>query len=365
MAQDTSYIGQSIHDMDTPALWVDLEVLESNISKMVALCEEHQVFWRPHVKACKSPDLAHRLLRSGACGVTCAKVSEAEVMLAGGINDILIANEVVGVQKISKLVEVARGARLGVACDDESNIREISQVASKAGVTIDVLVDIDVGVHRSGVAPSQAVPLAQLVSDLPGISLRGLMGYEGHVMRMGAVDKEMASAKAAEVLAEACGRFREAGYQPKIISGGGSGNYWHAVSLGIINELQAGGGSLMDITYRDKMHLPGHQFALFVNAQVISIAIAGRATLDSGWKTTGCQNGLPRIVSHEDIQVLELHAEHGVVVLGNGVKLRPAERVTMVPDYSDSTVLLHRKMYAVRGGTIEDCWPITAAGALQ
>lgn len=365
MTLDATYIGQSIHDMDTPALWVDLDVLESNVSKMVSLCEEHQVFWRPHVKACKSPDLAHRLLHNGASGVTCAKVSEAQVMLAGGVNDLLIANEVVGAQKISRLVEVARGARLGVACDDESNIREISRAASKAGVTIEVLVDIDVGVHRCGVAPSQAVGLAKLVSDLPGISLRGLMGYEGHVMQLEASEKEAASAKAAEILAEACDHLRDANYEPEVISGGGSGNYWHAVTLGIINELQAGGGSLMDITYRDKMHLPGHQFALFVNAQVISTAVAGRATLDAGWKTTGCQNGLPRIVSHKDIQVLELHAEHGVLMLGNGVKLKPAERVTMVPDYSDSTVLLHRRMYAVRGETIEDCWPISAAGALQ
>ena len=365
MTCDTELVGCSIHDVDTPALWVDLDVLEKNIAKMAAFCDQHQVFWRPHVKACKSPDLAQQFLRGGARGVTCAKVSEAEAMLAGGVNDILIANVVVGRQKVSRLVEVARGARLGVACDDEANIREISQAASEAGVTIDVLVDINVGVNRCGVAPSQAAGLARLVSDLPGIRLRGLMGYEGHVMQMEAEEKAAASAVVAEILAEAREVLRAAGYEPEIISGGGSGNYWLAASLGMINELQAGGGALMDITYHDGMNLPGHQFALFVNAQVVSTAVAGRATLDSGWKTTGCQTGLPRIISHEGAELKELHAEHGVVVLEEGVKMNPAERVTMVPHYSDSTVLLHRKMYAVRAGKIEACWPITAAGALQ
>ena len=365
MTHDTDFVGHSINDVDTPALWVDLDALESNIARMVALCGQHQVFWRPHVKACKAPGLAQRLLRGGACGVTCAKVSEAEAMLAGGVNDILIANVVVGMQKISRLVEVARAARLAVACDDESNIREISRAASEAAVTVDVLVDVNVGVNRCGVTPSQAPGLARLVSDLPGLRLRGLMGYEGHIMKLEPEEKATASAVVAKILAEARDLLRAAGYEPEILSGGGSGNYWHAASLGTINELQAAGGALMDVTYHDEMHLPGHQFALFVNAQVVSTAIAGRVTLDSGWKTTGCQTGLPRIISHEGAEVLELHAEHGVVVLEDGVKLSPAERVTMVPHYSDTTVLLHREMYAVRDGKIEACWPITAAGALR
>ena len=365
MIRDEIFVGRPISEVDTPVLWVDLAALESNIARMASLCHRHHVFWRPHVKACKSPDLAHRLLRGGACGITCAKVSEAEAMLAGGITDILIANEVVGPQKIARLVEVARRAQVCIACDDESNIREISRMASEAGVIVEILVDINVGANRCGIKPSQAPHLAQLVSELPGISLRGLMGYEGFVMQMEPEEKEVASASAAGILAEARDNLRAAGYEPKILSGGGSGNYWHAASLGSINELQAGGGTLTDILYHDKMGLSDHQFALFLNAQVISTAIEGQAILDAGWKSTGRHTGLPRIISHEGAKVISLHAEHTVVALGKGVSLTPAERVTMVPHYSDSTVLLHREMVAVRDGKIEAIWKLTAAGALR
>ncbi len=358
-------IGEHIDAADTPALWVDLDALDVNVGKMYELAKSHWVRWRPHVKASKSPNLAKRLLEGGAQGITCAKVSEAEAMVAGGVLDILIANEVVGQTKISRLIEVAKSARVCVACDDSKNIQDISQAATAAKQSIDILVDINVGANRCGVTPDKAPQLAELVTNLPGVRLRGLMGYEGHVMGMQPEDKEAASAQAADILAEAKRALETAGFQVEILSGGGSGNYWHAASLGSINELQAGGGVLMDISYQELMKLPEHQYALFLNAQVVSTAVEGRVILDAGWKSTGRHTGLPRVISHADSEVVSLNAEHTIVSTSGDLKISAGDRMTMVPHYSDSTVLLHREMYAVRNNIIEDVWPITGAGALR
>jgi len=365
MTNSHPLIGQHINKADTPALWVDLDALDSNTTKMYELAKSHWVRWRPHVKASKSPNLAKRLLEGGAQGITCAKVSEAEAMVAGGITDILIANEVIGQTKILRLVKLAEHARICVACDDIENIREISLAAVAADQTIDILVDINVGANRCGVAPDKAPQLATVVTDLPGVRLRGLMGYEGHVMGMQPEDKEAASSQAADILAEAKHALESAGHHVEILSGGGSGNYWHAASLGSINELQAGGGALMDISYQELMKLPEHQYALFLNAQVVSTAVEGRIILDAGWKSTGRHTGLPRIVSHKNTEVISLNAEHTIVQSAGDPGVSAGDRMTMVPHYSDSTVLLHREMYAVRNNIIEDVWPITGAGALH
>ena len=365
MTGQHSLIGRHIDEADTPALWIDLDAFEHNASKMLRLCNNQNVRWRPHVKASKSPDLAHRLISIGAQGITCAKVAEAEAMAAGGINDILVANEIIGTTKIERLVQVAKQARIGVACDDKANISEISSIASKSNVTIGILVDINVGANRCGVAPEEAPALARLVMESPGIELRGLMGYEGHVMGMQPEDKEAASAKAADILAEAKSLVEASGLTVEILSGGGSGNYWHAATLGSINELQAGGGALMDISYQELMKLPDHQYALYLNAQVISTAVEGRAILDAGWKTTGRHTGLPVMYSHEGAEVTSLNAEHTIVAVPAGMSVAHGDRMTLVPHYGDSTVLLHREMYAVRNHIIQDIWEITGAGALR
>ena len=184
-------------------------------------------------------------------------------------------------------------------------------------------------------------------------------------MGMQPEDKEAASAKAAEILAEAKSLVEASGLSVDILSGGGSGNYWHAATLGSINELQAGGGALMDISYQELMKLPDHQYALYLNAQVVSTAVQGRAILDAGWKTTGRHTGLPAISSHQGAEITSLNAEHTIVNLPKDMDVTHGERMTLVPHYSDSTVLLHREMYAVRNDVIQHVWEITGAGALR
>ena len=353
-------VGQPIAALDTPALWVDLDALDHNIATMARLTADRGVEWRPHVKASKSPDLAKRLIAGGALGVTCAKVSEAEVMVDHGVTDILIANEIVGPIKIARLVDLASRATLCVAVDDERNLRDLSAQAVAAGCQLDVLVDINVGANRCGVTPAEALALARLALELPAIHLRGLMGYEGHVMGMQMEDKEAESARAAEILRQAIEELRAAGIEPGVVSGGGTGNYWIASSLGSLTELQAGGGVLLDQTYADRMRVPGHRQALFLTAQVISTAAPGRAIADAGWKSSGMH-----VVAPAGLSVRALNAEHTIMDREPDARVAPGDRVTMVPHYSDSTVLLHRHLYAVRNGHVEAVWPIAAAGMLQ
>ncbi len=359
-------IGRRVEELDTPALWVDLDALDANIATMARVCREAGVDWRPHIKASKSPPLAKRLIAGGAVGITCAKVGEAEVMADGGITDILIANEVIGPQKIARLVELAGRATVCVAVDDERNLRELSAASAAAGANVDVLVDLNVGLARCGIRPEDAPALAQLVLDLPGVTLRGLMGYEGHVMGIPDLEaKDAASRASADILAEGTAALAGAGIEARVRSGGGTGNYWIAAQLGALTELQSGGGVLMDLTYMESMHVPDHQFALFLTEQVVSIATPGRAAGDAGWKSIGQHTGQPRVIEPPGVQLRGLNAEHSIFELAEDTTLTPGDRVTLVPHYSDSTVLLHRRMYAVRDGVAEDVWPVAAAGMLQ
>ena len=353
-----------IWELDTPALLVDLDALDHNARLMAQRCADAGIAWRPHVKACKAPAMALRLLEAGAVGVTCAKSSEALAMAQGGVADILIANEVVGDRKVSRLVEVAKLATLCVAVDDPANIREISAAADSAGVTIDLLVDIDVNLHRCGVTPEAAPALCALISDLPAVRLRGLMGYEGHVMGLPDEEKERETAASASILNEANELCRADGHEIGVLSGGGSGNYRYVLKQGVLNELQAGGAALMDLTY-ELMGVGGHRRALSVVCQVVSAANPERAAGDAGWKSTGRHTGLPSVINPDGWECVGLSAEHTHFAREGGEPLQIGDRVEMIPHYSDSTVLLHRTLYAHRSGVVEEEWEISGSGALQ
>ena len=353
-----------VWELETPALLVDLDALEHNARLMARRSADAGIAWRPHVKASKSPAMAQRLVAAGAVGVTCAKSSEALVMARGGISDVLVANEVVGADKVSRLVEVAKLATLCVAVDDADNVREIAAGADAAGVQIDLLVDIDVNLHRCGVEPEAAPALCALIADLPAVRLRGLMGYEGHVMGMSDDDKERETAASAAVIARAAKLCRADGHEIGVLSGGGSGNYRYVLEQGVLTELQAGGAALMDLTY-EAMGVDGHRRALSLLCQVVSSTDPNRAAGDAGWKATGRHTGMPSVVQPDGWDCVGLSAEHTHLSRSGGEPLSIGDRVELTPHYSDSTVLLHRTLHAHRSGFVEDTWEISGSGALQ
>ena len=360
-------VGLPVEQLDTPALLVDLDALDHNAGLMASRCREAGIAWRPHVKACKTPQIAQRLLDAGAVGVTCAKVSEAEAMAAGGIGDILIANEIVGEFKTARAARLAREITLAVAADSEVNLRQLSAAAESAGSTIEVLIDIDVGLHRCGVAPEDAPALAQLALDLPNLELRGLMGYEGHVMHLEPEEKERETAASASILARARRACEATGIHIAHASGGGSGNYRFVLQHDpreAWTELQAGGAVLMDLTY-EEMGVQGHLRALAIAAQLVSVANYPLVAADAGWKTTGRHTGLPAVVPPRGMECRGLSAEHAHLEVDEWREVEVGERIRLVPHYSDSTILLHRQIHAHRRGIVEAVWPITAASALQ
>ena len=361
MSDDPS--GLPVEALDTPALLVDLDAFEHNARLIADASRRAGIAWRPHVKACKTPQLAQILLECGAVGLTCAKVSEAEAMADGGLDDLLIANEVVGERKVARLVDLAQRAKLCVAVDDEANLTMIAQQAQAAGVVVDVLVDVDVNLHRCGVAPDDAAALCRRATEINGVRLRGLMGYEGHVMGMEPLEKERETRVSGELLERARRAAEAAGIPVGVLSGGGSGNYRFVLRQRLLTELQAGGAALMDLTY-EQMGVEGHRRAFALSAQVVS-ASQGRAAADAGWKATGRHTGLPQVVAPEGARCVGLSAEHTHLALDDGASVCPGDRIRLIPHYSDSTMLLHRTLYAHCEGVVEAAWPITGAGALQ
>jgi D-serine deaminase-like pyridoxal phosphate-dependent protein len=331
------------HELPTPALVVDLDALDANIARMAAAWPGPRL--RPHVKAFKSTALAARLAAAGHLGFCAATLREVAGLAAAGLgHDLLLANEVVDVERLRAVVAGAPDARITVAVDSPETIA----VAARAGVR-EVLVDVDVGMPRCGCRPEEAGPLAD-AARAAGLGVRGVMGYEGHLMAE--PDDRAAKVEACmAVLAEA-----HAAVGGDVVSGGGTGTW--DVNHGV-TELQAGSYTLMDTHYRAAG--VGFAPALWVEATVVSRhPIGGWATADGGLKALGMDHGNAAI----DEAVVWYHAdEHTVFSMADGAPL-PAvgERVRIWPAHVDPTVAYHERLWVVQGDEVVDTWPVDLRG---
>ena len=358
-------VGQPKSALDTPVLWVDLDLLEQNIKHLGHYFKKAGVGWRPHTKGIKVPAIAHKLIDAGAIGVTCAKLGEAEVMAAAGIKDILIANQVVGPIKISRLVNLQRHADVMVAIDSLNNAQEISQAATRAEVRVRALIEVNVGMDRCGVQPgAPVVDLATKVAALPGFRLAGVMSWEGHVLGIkDQKEKEIRCKDAVSALVRSAEMCRTSGLEVSIVSCGGSGTYKITSAIGGVTEIQAGGAVFADVAYR--IWGVDTPYALFVQATVISHPSATRAIVDAGRKAMSGEVVMPQLWGVEGAQLTALHAEHGILQLaGQEVHLQIGDKVDFVVGYGDSTVFLHNQLWGVRNGTVEIAWDISARGKL-
>jgi len=355
-------IGRSRNELITPALILDLDVARRNIATMAEyMCTVHAKL-RPHIKVHKSPELARMQMEAGeSIGLTTATVWEAVVMVRGGIGDILIANEVVGGEKIKALAELARDGRISVAIDDARNAEELSAAALKAGSMLGVLIDLDVGMERCGVRnKEEALRLAEQVSKLRGLRLEGMMGYEGHCMLEPDPELRVQKAHAAmDKLMEAVDYLARAGFESKVISGGGTGTYNITGAHPRLTELQAGSYVVMDAFHAQLV--PGFPVALTVLGTVISRQ-GNRAVLDSGRKTVGSELGLPRL---KDVPATtaSIAEEHLLVDVEPGYPLRVGDRVEVISGYGPTTVNLHDVYYVVEKDVVTDVWPVRTRGA--
>ncbi len=361
-----SLTGLEKEQLDTPVLLIDLDRFESNIAAIAACCRGHGTAWRPHSKAHKSPEIAHLLVAAGAVGITCAKLSEAEMMVSHGVGDILLANQLGSAGKQRRLAEIQNQGRVIAIVDTEVVLEPMAAAAAAAGTTIPVLIDVDIGMNRTGCRPGeQVVGLAEAISARKGLRLEGIMGYEGHVLETEPPEaKERACHEALEKLVVSRDALLQQGHRCDIVSAGGTGTYTITAAFDGITELQAGGGIFMDAMYRESCHVEGLQFALSVLATVSSRQ-RGHVVLDSGFKTLSQSENAPRPLCRDDLELRYLSAEHGVFSVRDGYQgPEVGERIELLPWYSDSTTFLHDRFVGIRGGVVECVWEIAGRGLL-
>lgn len=348
--------------IETPALLVDMDALEWNIKVMADFMKGRRVRLRPHFKTHKSPAICHMQLAAGAKGICCAKLGEAEVLLTTGVPDVLIANQIVDPAKITRLAGLARGARVTVCADNEKNIADLSAACARAGSTLHVLVEVDVGMNRCGVKTAEeAVSLAERIASAPGLHFEGIQAYEGHLVQLPKIeDRKAGVRKMLEEIGRVKSLMEKAGLTVKEISGGGTATYNITGDDTIWTEIQAGSYVFMDTSY-DEMGLPFRE-SLSLLATVIHTH-PGRAVTDAGMKVCSTDHGQPSLKGHPGMEV-KTNEEHGIVTDAAGV-LTYAQKVEYLPSHCCTTVNLHDRYYCVRNGALEAVWPIPGRGRSQ
>ena len=351
---------------------MDVDVLDRNIARMGTYFHGKKAALRPHVKVHKSPWIALKQIAAGARGITCAKVSEAEVMMAGGVDDILIANEIVGDDKVRRLVKLANLCKLTVAIDDLENARRVSNFAALEGSTVRVLVDLNLSgaitgiLDRTGVLPGKdAVALAQEVSKLPNMKLAGVIGYEGSLSAFPDEKSRVdGGRKALDVLVQTAEAISKAGPHVEVVSCGGTMSYKTAAEFPGVTEVQAGGYVFMDLGYRRS----GIDFetSLTLLTRIVSRPRPEKAIIDAGIKTISAESGLPEVKGRNDLEVQSLNAEHGHILVKDPTRgPKRAERLELLPTHADTTTCLHDEYVLVRNGEVDGTMKVAARGKLQ
>lgn len=360
--------GQSCETIDTPALILDLDAFERNLEAMRRATEGSGVRLRPHAKSHKCPEVARRQVALGAVGICCQKVSEAEVFVDAGIADILVTNEVIGTQKIARLVELARRARLGVIVDDRSNVDALGQSALARGARLDVYIEVDVGAHRCGVAPGPLViALAEVILENRALRFAGLHCYQGAAQHLRQPEQRRLAIEAASKAARTTREALEGhGLKVDVITGAGTGSFVYERDSGIFQELQPGSYIFMDRDYAINQAGPkdvSFEQALFIETAVMSVAASDHVVVDAGLKASSVDSGLPSVYQRDDLVYSGASDEHGVVEHQGHAPLL-GEHLRLVPGHCDPTVNLYDWIVAVRGDTVEALWPVAARGAL-
>lgn len=365
-------VGDTIDQIDTPALVIDLNAYERNLDRMADLVRDNGIRLRPHAKTHKSPEIALDQVNRGAVGVCCQKVSEAAVMVEGGVKDVLISNEVVGRSKLRRLAALAKSAEISVCADDAGNIAELDAAAAEADVNMTVLVEIDVGAGRCGVPPgAPALELAQAIEASPNLRFGGLQAYHGGAQHIRKHDDRItAIAEATRKTSETVDLLNQSGLACKIIAGGGTGSLDTDMDLGVLNELQAGSYIFMDADYGRNTDRDGKPFApfensLFVRTTVMSTPKSGVAVVDAGLKALAFDSGNPEIFGHCGASFVEPSDEHGKLSVSEANPLILGETVTLIPGHCDPTVNLYDWYIGIRDNVVERVWPVAARGAVS
>ncbi|HXQ92423.1 MAG TPA: DSD1 family PLP-dependent enzyme [Nitrososphaerales archaeon] len=353
----------NFRELETPALLLDLDLMEKNIKRMSEYFSGKKSKLRPHVKNHKTPIIALKEIDAGAVGVAVAKLEEAEVMAWSGVTNVLIMNQIVTDDKIGRLLGLAKHADIIVAVDNVENVAKLSSMARARGMTLGVVIEVDIGHHRAGVRPgAESLALAQEIVSSPNLEFKGLGGYEGHVsLMLDPKERKVEDEKSCNLIVSTKELIEEKGIPVEIVSAGGTGTYNITGNYPGITDVQAGSYVTMDVAYRDC----GIDFdcAMSILTTVSSLPSEDRAILDAGLKSIPTNQGLPEVKGVEGIEVTKLSAEHTHLKLGpNHTRLKLGEKVEVYPSDTDTTVNMHSQFYGIRDGEVEVVWPILARG---
>ena len=357
--------------LQTPALVVDLDILERNIAHMADHAKRHNIALRPHAKTHKSAEIARRQIAAGALGICCAKLGEAEALADAGIESILITSPVVTEGGIARLMALnARLKELMAVCDHPEIAARLDAAAGASGKKLKVVVDIDPGMGRTGIRPDKAAALVEKVEAAANLEYAGLQCYAGQVQHMESPNERRdASLSAMKELAELRDALKAKGLAPKLLSGGGTGTFDIDPDARTLTELQVGSYVFMDRQYNDVWTKPGDrppfETSLFVQTTVISANRTGLVTTDAGLKSFSTDDGVP-VIAHGAppgaIYFFFGDEQGGVIYSEEIQKLRHGDSIACVVPHCDPTVNLYDRYHAVRGDVLEAIWPVDGRG---
>ena len=355
-----------ITDLPTPALIADADLIAENMQRMNEIITGKNIGLRPHYKSHKCAALAHKQISTGAIGITCAKLSEAEDLVFSGIHDILIANQVVESAKIQRLATLAGMCRLTVCIDNADNAKALSQAATSAGTIIHCLVEYDIGMNRCGVRTKEAyLEIAKLIKELPDLEYDGIQAYAGYASHMVSTEERVETTFAnIRKAAELKEYLLQNGIEVRTVSGGSTGTSVIKADSAVYTELQAGSYLFMDSTY-NQLDIPFRN-SLFVLSTVVSKS-AGTIILDVGVKGLGADQNLPIILDESGKAItgrIVLNEEH-LKLYDSDWNPSIGEKVFVIPGHCCSTVNLYDNLYLYSGDSVTERIPVTGRGKSQ
>jgi D-serine deaminase-like pyridoxal phosphate-dependent protein len=369
----TAPVGLRVSDLDTPALVIDLDIMERNLRKLADYGRDHDLRIRPHTKTHKIPALARKQIDLGAAGLTVAKVGEAEVMLSAKPPELLVAYPIVGRKKLDRLMQVAQKTAVTVSLDSLFVARQLSDAARAAQIEIGILAEVDVGLGRVGVAPGDALlQLIQGIDRLPRLRFEGIAFYPGMIRSLDEEGEE-ALKRLAQMLDGILRELRRAGFQAKIVSGGSTPTLFHSHELPGLNEIRPGTYIFNDRNTVLAGSASLEDCAASIHVTVVSTSKPGQMIIDGGSKTfssdrqaAGTEVSFGHVVDAPEAVFTKMNEEHGFVELRRSTaQFDVGDRVRIVPNHICVAMNLHENVYGVRGDAVEQVWRVEGRGKLQ
>jgi len=358
--------GMREEEVDTPALILDLDAFEANLDAMAGFLAPTGTKLRAHAKTHKSPIVALQQMRRGAVGQCVQKVAEAEALAWGGVPDILVSNEVVAPRKLARLAALARISKVALCADNAEAVALAEQAAEAAGIRLPVLVEIDVGAGRCGVAPGpEAVALAERIATSRHLTFGGLQAYHGRAQHLRTPEQRAeAIGDAVEHTRRTVEQLRQRGFECGIVGGAGTGTFPLEAASGVFTEIQAGSYAFMDVDYAANQDAPPFRHALFILTQVMSTPKPDLAVVDAGHKAAPTDSGFPQPWQRPGLRYAGASDEHGNLRIEGGPAPKLGEKLRLVPGHCDPTIDRYDWFVGVRNGRVECLWPIAARGAM-